>query len=54
MLDGHNDFERMLNKYLPAKSLNPTMTIIENMRIKVRKRPDNEMINVHSISFFSV
>ena len=37
MLDGHADFERMLNKNLPSKSLNPTMTIIENLRSKVSR-----------------
>lgn len=35
MLDGHADFERMLNKCLPSKSLSPTLTIIENLRSKV-------------------
>ena len=37
MLDGHADFERMLHKNLPSKSLNPTMTIIENLRNKVSR-----------------
>lgn len=34
MLDSHVEFERMLNKYLPEKSLKPTMTIVENLRTK--------------------
>ena len=34
-LNGHGDLERMLSKYLPSKDLNPTLTILENLRSKV-------------------
>ncbi|XP_028409704.1 TOG array regulator of axonemal microtubules protein 1-like isoform X3 [Dendronephthya gigantea] len=43
MLDGHADFDKMLKKYLPSKSLEPTLSIINNLRSKGLGDPPSDI-----------